>query len=65
MIFYLFVQKFAGANKLHHSGNRSMSYLAGKAERCGFSLLLSSWSVCTPLPQSHGQSYCSLLLWEL
>ncbi|XP_071622919.1 exosome complex component 10 isoform X2 [Heliangelus exortis] len=26
-------KKFAGANKLQHSGNRSMSYLAGKAER--------------------------------
>ncbi|NXK93076.1 EXOSX protein, partial [Formicarius rufipectus] len=26
-------KKFAGANKVHQSGNRSMSYLAGKAER--------------------------------
>ncbi|KFO06100.1 Exosome component 10, partial [Balearica regulorum gibbericeps] len=26
-------KKFAGANKLHQSGNRSMSYLAGKADR--------------------------------
>ncbi|NXO59382.1 EXOSX protein, partial [Aramus guarauna] len=26
-------KKFAGANKLHQSGNRSMSYLVGKADR--------------------------------
>lgn len=33
--FLLFsVQKFAGSNKLQQSGNRSMSYLAGKADRC-------------------------------
>lgn len=32
------VQKFAGTNKLQQSGNRSMSYLVGKAERCGFIL---------------------------
>lgn len=57
----LFVQKFAGANKLQQSGNRSMSYLAGKAERCVVSLLSSSWNVCTPLPQSHGQSLAIVL----
>ncbi|NWW86671.1 EXOSX protein, partial [Rhynochetos jubatus] len=34
-------KKFAGANKLQQSGNRSMSYLAGKAERCVGSLLSS------------------------
>lgn len=65
VVFYLFVclfvQKFAGANKLQQSGNRSMSYLAGKAERCVVSLLSSSWSVCTPLPQSHGQSLAIVL----
>lgn len=42
VVFYLFVcfcvQKFAGTNKLQQSGNRSMSYLVGKAERCGFIL---------------------------
>lgn len=38
-----------------------MSYLAGKAERCVVSLLSSSWSVCTPLPQSHGQSLAIVL----
>ncbi|KAK2521651.1 Exosc10 [Columba guinea] len=27
-------KKFAGSNKLQQSGNRSMSYLAGKADRC-------------------------------
>ncbi|NXK46556.1 EXOSX protein, partial [Chauna torquata] len=35
-------KKFAGANKLQQSaGNRSMSYLAGKADRCVVSLLSS------------------------
>ncbi|NXP10047.1 EXOSX protein, partial [Thinocorus orbignyianus] len=34
-------KKFAGANKLQQSGNRSMSYLAGKGERCVGSLLSS------------------------
>lgn len=34
-VFCLFsMQRFAGASKHPHSGNRSMSYLAGKADRC-------------------------------
>ncbi|NWR72683.1 EXOSX protein, partial [Centropus unirufus] len=31
-------KKFAGANKLQQTGNRSMSYLAGKGDRCVVSL---------------------------
>ncbi|NXF31030.1 EXOSX protein, partial [Nyctibius bracteatus] len=34
-------KRSAGANKLQQSGNRSMSYLAGKADRCVVSLLPS------------------------
>lgn len=45
VLFFFSVQKFAGAgtNKLQQSGNRSMSYLAGKAERCVVSLLSVLW----------------------
>jgi len=56
------VQRFAGANKIQQSGNRSMSYLAGKAERCVVSLLSSQrWSVSTPVPWSYGQGLAILL----
>lgn len=62
VFFFSSVQKFAGANKLQQSGNRSMSYLAGKAERCVVSLLSSLWwSVFTPVPRSYGQSITIVL----
>uniref|UniRef100_A0A8B9PI27 Exosome complex component 10 n=1 Tax=Apteryx owenii TaxID=8824 RepID=A0A8B9PI27_APTOW len=63
MWFFSFMQKFAGANKLQQSaGNRSMSYLAGKADRCVVSLLAAPWwRVFTQGPWSHGQSTAIVL----
>jgi len=62
VVFFSSMQKFAGANKLQQpAGNRSMSYLAGKADRCVVSLLSSRGSVSTPVPQSHGQSTAIVL----
>lgn len=63
-VFFSSVQKFAGANKLQQSGNRSMSYLAGKAERCVVSLLSSEHFHACALQLWAKRSYCPLLLWE-
>uniref|UniRef100_A0A8B9CIU6 Exosome complex component 10 n=1 Tax=Anser brachyrhynchus TaxID=132585 RepID=A0A8B9CIU6_9AVES len=67
--FKVFAGKiWISSNKLQQSaGNRSMSYLAGKADRCVISLLSSRverFYSCAPEPWAK-RSYCPLLLWEL